>query len=66
MSPQKLDALVEKQLWSTIDELSTYVALPNDAVNADDITQNIAWTEKHWQSVGFKLLSYKQIIYRWY
>lgn len=54
MTPQKLDALVEKQLWSTIDELSAYVALPNDAVNADDIAKNIAWTEKALAKRGFQ------------
>jgi putative copper export protein len=33
LSSQKLDALVDKQMWLAIDELSDYVSLPNDAVN---------------------------------
>jgi len=53
ISPKTMDALVGKQLWPTINELSEYVALPNDAVNPDDITKNIAWTEKAFARRGF-------------
>ncbi|GAB3887721.1 dipeptidase [Spirosoma agri] len=49
-----MDALVDRQLWPAIDELSAYVALPNDAVNADDIQKNIAWTEKALAKRGFQ------------
>lgn len=54
VSPPRMDALVEKQLWTAIDELSAYVALPNDAVNPDDILKNIAWTEKALAKRGFQ------------
>ncbi|WP_461094609.1 M20/M25/M40 family metallo-hydrolase [Spirosoma gilvum] len=50
----KMDALVDKQMWPAIDELSDYVALPNDAINPADITKNIAWTEKAFTKRGFQ------------
>ncbi|MCK8490672.1 M20/M25/M40 family metallo-hydrolase [Spirosoma sp. RP8] len=53
-SSKQIDALVDKQLWPAIDELSAYVALPNDAVNASDILNNIAWTEKALAKRGFQ------------
>lgn len=36
-----------------IEELSDFVRLPNDAINADDIAKNIAWTEKAFERRGF-------------
>ncbi|WP_332369093.1 M20/M25/M40 family metallo-hydrolase [Spirosoma telluris] len=54
LSVTQLDALVEKQLWPAIDELSDYVSLPNDAVNAEDILKNITWTEKAFAKRGFQ------------
>ncbi|MVM33154.1 M20/M25/M40 family metallo-hydrolase [Spirosoma sp. HMF4905] len=54
LSVTQMDALVEKQLWPAIDELSDYVSLPNDAVNADDILKNISWTEKAFSKRGFQ------------
>ncbi|WP_246859245.1 M20/M25/M40 family metallo-hydrolase [Spirosoma sp. KCTC 42546] len=54
LSVTKMDALVEKQLWPALDELSDYVSLPNDAVNAEDINKNIAWTEKAFAKRGFQ------------
>jgi acetylornithine deacetylase/succinyl-diaminopimelate desuccinylase-like protein len=54
LSSQKLDALVDKQMWLAIDELSDYVSLPNDAVNPADILKNITWTEKALTKRGFQ------------
>ncbi|GAB4056180.1 M20/M25/M40 family metallo-hydrolase [Spirosoma litoris] len=54
LSVAQMDALVEKQLWPAIDELSEYVSYPNDAVSAEDIAKNIAWTEKAFAKRGFQ------------
>ncbi|WP_338875966.1 M20/M25/M40 family metallo-hydrolase [Spirosoma sp. SC4-14] len=54
LNAQRIDELVDKQMWPAIDELSEYVALPNDAINADDIQKNIAWTEKAFARRGFQ------------
>lgn len=54
LTTQRMDALVDKQMWTAIDELSNYVALPNDAVNPDDIQKNIAWTETAFAKRGFQ------------
>ncbi|WP_245859832.1 M20/M25/M40 family metallo-hydrolase [Spirosoma aerolatum] len=54
LTAAKMDALVDKRMWPAIDELSEYVALPNDAINPADITKNIAWTERAFTKRGFQ------------
>ena len=34
---------IKTQVRHTIDELVDFVALPNDALNADDIDANLIW-----------------------
>jgi len=51
---QNLDSLVLKSnVARAINDLREFVALPNDALNADDIDDNILWLQKQFQKRGF-------------
>ena len=45
---------IEDQLKPTIEELKTFIAIPNDALVHDDIQKNIDWLSKKFKARGFK------------
>jgi len=45
---------IDKGVRSTIEELKDFIALPNDAINPDDMDQNLAWLNKKFGERGFK------------
>ena len=48
------DSLVLKsKVRHTIDELKEFIAIPNDALNADHITDNLIWLKKKFNARGF-------------
>lgn len=50
------EALLKKQVVNSITELKDFVAIPNDALDADDITDNIFWLKKKFNQRGFNTL----------
>jgi len=44
---------IKSQVRHSIDELVDFVAIPNDALNADDIDQNLRWLENKFSQRGF-------------
>jgi acetylornithine deacetylase/succinyl-diaminopimelate desuccinylase-like protein len=44
---------LKSQVRKTIDELKDFVALPNDALNPDDIDDNILWLRNKFNARGF-------------
>lgn len=51
---KRQDALVDKQMGVALDELTRFVALPNDAVNPSDIQKNIEWADQALTQRGFR------------
>ena len=45
---------INKGLRSTIEELKDFIALPNDALNPDDMDQNLDWLNNKFKERGFK------------
>ena len=45
---------IEDQLKPTIEELKTFIAIPNDALVSDDIQNNIDWLSIKFKARGFK------------
>jgi acetylornithine deacetylase/succinyl-diaminopimelate desuccinylase-like protein len=45
---------IDDQLKPTIEELKTFIAIPNDALVSDDIIKNINWLSKKFKVRGFK------------
>ncbi|MCC9138438.1 M20/M25/M40 family metallo-hydrolase [Pontibacter silvestris] len=54
LSPKRMDVLVAKHMVPAVEELKDYVALPNDAVNPDDILKNVTWAENAFGKRGFQ------------
>ena len=51
---QTLDSIaVKSQVAESIKDLREFVAIPNDALNADDIDDNIFWLQKQFEKRGF-------------
>lgn len=51
---QEIDSVALKsQVAQAIQDLREFVGLPNDALNADDIDDNIFWLQKQFQKRGF-------------
>ncbi|MGA9271507.1 MAG: M20/M25/M40 family metallo-hydrolase [Lutimonas sp.] len=48
------DKAIEKQVRLSLEELKSFVALPNDANNPKDIDQNLVWLVKAFSARGFK------------
>ena len=48
------DKAVDKQVRLSLEELKSFVALPNDANNPPDIDKNLVWLAKAFTSRGFK------------
>ena len=48
------DQALSKQVRLSLEELKTFVALPNDANNPKDINQNLVWLVKAFKSRGFE------------
>jgi acetylornithine deacetylase/succinyl-diaminopimelate desuccinylase-like protein len=48
------DKAIEKQVRLSLEELKSFIALPNDANNPKDIDQNLVWLVKAFSSRGFK------------
>jgi acetylornithine deacetylase/succinyl-diaminopimelate desuccinylase-like protein len=44
---------IEDQLKPTIEELKTFIAIPNDALVSEDIQKNIDWLSKKFKARGF-------------
>ncbi len=44
---------IKSQVRKTIDELKEFVAIPNDALNPDDIDENILWLRNKFSQRGF-------------
>lgn len=44
---------IKTQVRKTIDELQEFVAIPNDALNSDDIDTNILWLRNKFNARGF-------------
>ncbi|WP_420321875.1 M20/M25/M40 family metallo-hydrolase [Flagellimonas sp.] len=44
---------VKSQVAKAIDELREFIAIPNDALNADDIDDNILWLKRKFGERGF-------------
>jgi len=51
---EKSDALISKAMYPALEELKEYVAIPNDALIAEDIEKNLVWSEKAFAKRGFK------------
>jgi len=51
--PQSLDEAIHKQSLHAIEELRSFVAIPNDAINHTDILANITWLETQFKKRGF-------------
>jgi acetylornithine deacetylase/succinyl-diaminopimelate desuccinylase-like protein len=51
---EKSDALISKLMYPALEELKDYVSIPNDALIAEDIDKNLAWSEKAFAKRGFK------------
>ncbi|MCF2442565.1 M20/M25/M40 family metallo-hydrolase [Dyadobacter sp. CY345] len=51
---EKSDALIAKAMYPALEELKDYVAIPNDALIAEDIEKNLVWSEKAFAKRGFK------------
>ena len=49
-------ALLKKQVANSITELKDFIAIPNDALNADDIDDNLFWLKKRFNQRGFNTL----------
>lgn len=45
--------ILKSQVRKTIDELKDFVAIPNDALNPDDIDDNIIWLRNKFSDRGF-------------
>ncbi|MFX0557291.1 M20/M25/M40 family metallo-hydrolase [Maribacter sp. CXY002] len=45
--------VIKSQVRHSIDELRDFVALPNDALNADDIDANLMWLKNKFSGRGF-------------
>ena len=45
--------LIKSKVASAIGELREFVAIPNDALNADDIDSNLFWLRKKFTERGF-------------
>ena len=51
---QELDSVIIKsQVAEAINDLREFVAIPNDALNRDDIEDNIFWIKKQFEERGF-------------
>ena len=48
------DKAIDKQVRLSLEELKSFVALPNDANNPADIDKNLVWLVKAFSSRGFK------------
>lgn len=48
--------LLKIQVANSINELRDFVAIPNDALNADDIDDNIFWLKKKFNARGFNTM----------
>lgn len=48
--------LLKAQVGNSINELRDFVAIPNDALNADDIDDNIFWLKKKFNARGFNTM----------
>lgn len=44
---------IKSAVRHSIDELRSFVSIPNDALNADDIDQNLRWLENKFSQRGF-------------
>lgn len=54
LQSQKTDSIVLKsKVALAINDLREFVALPNDALNADDIGDNLIWLKKQFEQRGF-------------
>ncbi|GLU51329.1 M20/M25/M40 family metallo-hydrolase [Dyadobacter frigoris] len=51
---EKSDAIISKLMYPALEELKDYVSIPNDALVAEDIDKNLAWSEKAFAKRGFK------------
>ncbi|WP_246000854.1 M20/M25/M40 family metallo-hydrolase [Pontibacter diazotrophicus] len=49
-----MDAMVARQMLPALEELKDYVSIPNDAVNPEDIQENVQWAEKAFAKRGFQ------------
>jgi acetylornithine deacetylase/succinyl-diaminopimelate desuccinylase-like protein len=50
---QQSDQLVSERMPAAIEELKDFVAIPNDALVAEDIEKNIQWSDKAFAKRGF-------------
>ena len=49
--------ILKTQVANSINELKDFVAIPNDALNADDIDDNIFWLKKKFNARGFNTMA---------
>lgn len=47
------ESTIKSQVAKSIQELKEFIAIPNDALNADDIDDNIFWLKKQFEKRGF-------------
>lgn len=47
------ETTIKSQVAKSIQELKEFIAIPNDALNADDIDDNIFWLKKQFEKRGF-------------
>ncbi|MFC6190386.1 M20/M25/M40 family metallo-hydrolase [Dyadobacter subterraneus] len=51
---EKSDVLISKRMFPALEELKEYVAIPNDALVAEDIDKNLIWSQEAFAKRGFK------------
>ena len=50
---QDFDKQIHSKIRSSIAELKSFVSIPNDAINPEDIDRNIVWLENAFEKRGF-------------
>ena len=64
LQAQELDSVIIKsQVAEAINDLREFVAIPNDALNRDDIEDNIFWIKKQFEERGFNTATLETKIY---
>ena len=53
VTAQTSDVLLNQHVGSTLEDIKSFVAIPNNSLNSDDIAQNIRWLTKEFNQRGF-------------